>query len=258
MTAPAGGKPLTTWVISDLLAKSVQPFDDLTREELDGLAAGIDANAPLAVPVSVSSDGILLDGHQRLGVLQAMGRDTLDDGEVRVIAAANATNATEWAVRLNVQRRHLSRAQKAEIARRMQAEKGWSQALIAQVFGVSRPAVSQWLKGSPGDQPAEVTGRDGKMYTRPPAPAETARTGRRRTLAEGLAAIATDFGKLPPGLTRGISIGPAGAVGSDPNTWDVRVPAEARQGIEGLADAMENWAGDFTSLARLLRQAARP
>lgn len=63
---------------------------------------------PLADPVSVSSDGLLLDGHQRLKAQLANGRTEIGADEVHVIAEANAANAYEWALRLNVQRRHLT------------------------------------------------------------------------------------------------------------------------------------------------------
>jgi predicted transcriptional regulator len=69
-------------------------------------------------------------------------------------------------VQLNVARRHLSVEQKAELARKLQRERPWSQAKIAKFFGVSRPAVSQWLAKHPDpeadDKPVVVVGLDRK------------------------------------------------------------------------------------------------
>ena len=152
-------EPPKRYSIEALLNSGVQPFADLDDEALDALGRGIGRRA-LAVPVAVTSDGILVDGHQRLKSMRAKGRTWIEATDVRVIADANADNALEWSVRLNVQRRHLTVAQKAEVARRLQRERKWSQAKVAQIFGVSRPAVSQWLKDDT-DRPDTVIGKDG-------------------------------------------------------------------------------------------------
>ena len=54
------------------------------------------------------------------------------------------------------------------MARELQKERGWSQAMIAKAFGVSRPAVTQWLgktrQLTEGEVPATVIGADGRRY----------------------------------------------------------------------------------------------
>jgi hypothetical protein len=169
--------------IEALLNKGVQPLDDLDPDALKELGKGI-GRGPLAIPVSVTENGTLIDGHQRLKAMLGNGRKFIDANDVRVIPGATEANALEWAVRLNVQRRHLTVEQKADLARKLQATRGWSQGRIAKAFGVSRPAVSQWLsKTAPvasdddfddddGDgRPAYVQGVDGKSYPVEPAPA---------------------------------------------------------------------------------------
>lgn len=155
--------------IDALLNSGVQPLPDLEDGEMTALGKAI-GRGPLADPVSVSSDGILLDGHQRLKAMRAQGRVYIDAGDVRIIEQATADNALEWAVELNVRRRHLTVDQKAGLARQLQRERRWSQAKIARLFGVSRPAVTQWLGKTAGIQdhyvPAVIVGADGRAYDR--------------------------------------------------------------------------------------------
>jgi transcriptional regulator with XRE-family HTH domain len=153
------------YLIDALLNSGVQPLPDLPDDEIAALGKAIGKGA-LSDPVSVSSDGILLDGHQRLKGMRAQGRVYIDASDVRVVEQANASNALEWAVQLNVRRRHLSVEDKADLARRLQRERRWSQGKIAKLFGVSRPAVTQWLaRTDPADDgPATLVGLDGKHY----------------------------------------------------------------------------------------------
>jgi transcriptional regulator with XRE-family HTH domain len=159
--------------IEGLLSTGVQPFPDLPEEDLRELGKGI-GKGQLAIPISVTSDGLLVDGHQRLKAMLSQGRRTIAAGDVRVIEAATAENALDWSIRLNAARRHLTGAQKAELARYLQRTRRWSQGRVAKAFGVARPAVSQWLANYPapdGEQPTFVIGEDGKEYDLPERPA---------------------------------------------------------------------------------------
>ena len=153
-------------------------------------------------------------------------------------------------------RLRIPKAKRAEMVGRL--SDSMSTRGIASVLGLSQSTVTRELAGESKDSAdPKVKGTDGKAYTRrtqrPQAPAP-----KRRTLADGLASVAADFTKLPLSLSKSITIGAAGAVPADPNMWDVRVPAELRTGAGSVADQLENWAGDLQSLARLLREAARP
>jgi ParB-like chromosome segregation protein Spo0J len=162
------------YYLQTLLDMGVQPLPDLAPDEFEALRKAI-ARRPLADPLTVSSDGVLLDGHQRARAMLANGRKFIEANEVHVVAAANASNAFEYAVQLNVTRRQLTVEQKAELARKFQRERRWSQAKIAKLFGVSRPAVSQWLAKHPDTnddedfEPFVVSGMDGKTYVTEPA-----------------------------------------------------------------------------------------
>lgn len=161
-----------SYSIEDLLNSGVQPFPDLTDEDLHEMGRSI-GKGPLPIPVSVTADGILIDGHQRLKAMAARGRKRIDAGDVRVIEGATRGTALDWAIKLNAARRHLTGPQKAELARRLQRERGWSQGRIAKAFGVARPAVSQWLANYPapdGEQPTFVVGLDDKVYDVPERP----------------------------------------------------------------------------------------
>jgi predicted XRE-type DNA-binding protein len=160
----------TRYSIERLLSHGIQMFEDLDDDELAALGAGIGKKGRLLDPVTVTADGILVDGHQRLRAMLGQGRAMIDAVDVRVIEAT-ATDALEVSIRLNVARRHLSVEQKANLARRLQHERGWSQGKIAELFGVSRPAVNQWLnKPDTAAELAEmlpqnrVRGTDGKEY----------------------------------------------------------------------------------------------
>ena len=166
----AAGTEPGRYAIKNLLAAGEQPFADLDDDELDSLGKAI-GKGPLDDPVSVSEDGILLDGHQRLKAMLRANRIYIDASDVRIITGVTRENALEKAVELNVRRRHLSVEQKAELARRLQRERRWSQGKIAKLFGVSRPAVSQWLAKTSDDAdsgggPRLIQGGDGKFYDR--------------------------------------------------------------------------------------------
>jgi transcriptional regulator with XRE-family HTH domain len=162
---PSQNQP-ATYSIEDLLNTGVQPFPDLPDEDLQEMGRSI-GKGPLAIPVSITTDGVLIDGHQRLKAMAAKGRKRIDATDVRVIEGATRENALDWAIRLNAARRHLTAAQKAELARQLQRQRAWSQGRIAKAFGVKRPAVSQWLSNYPAPDdagPTFVIGEDGKEY----------------------------------------------------------------------------------------------
>jgi ParB-like chromosome segregation protein Spo0J len=166
--------------IDKLLAHGIQMFEDLGPDELAALGAAIGRKGALIDPVTITRDEILVDGHQRLRAMKAQGREYINAADVRIIDATAAT-ALEVSIQLNVTRRHLTVDQKANLARRLQHERGWSQGKIAELFGVSRPAVNQWLNkperfdelpgltltagaGANEDEPPVVLGADGKAY----------------------------------------------------------------------------------------------
>jgi len=176
------------YAIEGLLASGQQPLPDLNAEDFAGLRRAV-GKGPLADPISISADGVLIDGHQRLKALLANGRKFIDAGEVHVVADADRSNALDYAVQLNLARRHLTVEQKADLARWLQRERRWSQGRIARAMGVSRPAVGQWLAKHPDPDPSPVivAGLVGKTYVNEPTPPRPAREPRSPWRSDGYA-----------------------------------------------------------------------
>ncbi len=154
--------------IEKLLQTGVQPFPDWPDEELDQFGKDL-GRKMLAQRVSMTSDGIIVDGHQRLQALQRAGHKTISADEVHIVEWATKANALELAVELNVRKRpSLTIAEKANMARQLQRKYNWSQRKLAKIFGVSQPAISQWLSATPTDDTDPVSfviGEDGKEYS---------------------------------------------------------------------------------------------
>lgn len=151
--------------IDALLATGRQLFSDWSADERKSWQKSI-AKDGLASPINITSDGTetLITGRQRLMALKAAGRVNIDGNDVHITPGATEDNLLEFIIKLDVQRRHLSVAEKVAIALTLQKESGWSLQRIADSFGVSRPAVSQWMTGlSSSERAAVVIGKDGVM-----------------------------------------------------------------------------------------------
>jgi transcriptional regulator with XRE-family HTH domain len=141
-----------------------QVMPPLSPEEYGALKADIAARG-VQVPVEYDDEGNILDGFHRVQICQELGlacrqvmRSGLTDAEKRAHA---------WA--LNLTRRHLTKAQKRAIAKRLRGE-GWTQERIAQALGLARATISSWLTESVSSdelhQAEPITGKDGKRYPR--------------------------------------------------------------------------------------------
>ena len=119
----------------------------------------------------MTEDGFLLDGHQRLKALAALGRKRISAKHVRVVPKVNRDNMLDYAITSNTVRRMQTTADKADRMHKLAAI-GWSQRRIAKAFGTSQPAVSQLMNTyPPADGTPEVViteGEDGKTYSRVP------------------------------------------------------------------------------------------
>src|SRR5215471_9729350 len=122
------------FVITDLLANAIEPWDSLTARELEALGARTDPDSPLAVPVVIAAyrnerGAVLIDGSQRLQWLASppRNRTVISAHEVTVDpSAVDEQSAHLAAVKLNVNRRPVSARAKAELALRLQTRFGWS------------------------------------------------------------------------------------------------------------------------------------
>lgn len=120
-----------------------QPMPDLSPAEYEALKADIAANGVL-VPIEVDENGAILDGHNRQRICAELG-----------IAAPTVTRAglTEGekhahALRLNLQRRHLSSAQKRELIRaELKRDPDRSDREIARLVGADHKTVGSVRRG---------------------------------------------------------------------------------------------------------------
>ena len=124
------------------------PFIDLLpplrSDEFDALKQDIEANGQ-QVPIMVTPDGIVIDGHHRLRVCRELGLVPL----VREITTAYPK---AMAIKMNLIRRNLSpdqqsvvRFQQQELAAKM-AQDGMTQAEIGEALGVPRPTIARWVE----------------------------------------------------------------------------------------------------------------
>jgi hypothetical protein len=251
------------FVIADLLANAIEPWDSLTARELEAPGARTDPDSPPAAPVVIAvyrneRGPVLIDGSQRLQWLASppRNRTRIPAGEVIVDpSAVDEESAHLAAVKLSISRRPTSARVKAELAVRLQARFGWSQATIAEVLKVSRPAVSSWIRQMGGADIAGVTGADGKIY-----PARGIQAGQGTMAASGSVPDAirvlhaeheAAVGRSPS--IRHVRIDRRGT--ADPKTWKVTIPAQYASAAAEVADRLRDQADDLLSLARKLSQA---
>jgi predicted transcriptional regulator len=84
-----------------------------------------------------------------------------------VITGLSEAQKRESAYRMNLMRRHLSKAQTREIAGKLRME-GWTQDAIAKELDCSQPTASRWIhqfmQTHKPHQPDRIQGKDGKDY----------------------------------------------------------------------------------------------
>jgi hypothetical protein len=252
------------YVIADLLANAIEPWDNLTAQELEALGARMDPDSPLTAPVVIAAyrnerGPVLIDGSQRLQWLASppRNRTVISADEVRIDpAAVDEQSAHRAAVALHVHRRPASARVKAVLARRLQAQFGWSQATIAEVFKVPRPAVSNWLRQLSGSDVPEVIGADGKIYPARGKQAEQDTHAGGGTVVDALKALHAEHQAVVlrhPSI-RHVRIDRHGS--TKPGTWTVTVPSRSAGAAADLAERLRDQASDLISLARKLEQAS--
>jgi hypothetical protein len=131
------------WEEVGLSAKKYQVMPPLSKEEYEALKEDIRENG-VRIPVVKDADGATIDGHHReqaVAELRAEGYDVSDcPQEVRSDLTTDAEKRS-LAWRLNMQRRHLSTADKRKIIAVIEAKlketPQWSNNRIAKLLGVS-------------------------------------------------------------------------------------------------------------------------
>jgi hypothetical protein len=140
-----------------------QVLPPLSPEEYAALKADIAARG-VFVPVEYDEDDHILDGFHRVQICQELGITTWPR-VTRTGLTEEEKRAHAW--RLNLARRHLSRAQKRTIAITLRQE-GWTQNRIAHTLGIRQPTISRWLREfiqmDKLPQSDTIQGKDGKHY----------------------------------------------------------------------------------------------
>jgi predicted transcriptional regulator len=244
------------YVIADLLANAIEPWDSLTTRELEGTGA---LTAPVVIAAYGNERGpVLIDGGQRLQWLASPPRNqkVISADEVRIDqSAVDEESAHRAAVASRVNRPQASSRVKAELARRLHVQSGWSQATIAEVFKVSRPAVSNWLRQLSGSDVPEVTGADGRTYPARGKQAEQEAHPVGTSVSDALKALHSEHQAVVlqyPSI-RHVRIDRHG--GANPGAWTVTVPGQSADAAAHLAERLREQANDLLELARRLEEA---
>lgn len=124
------------------------PFIDilppLRSDEFTALRQDIEVNGQ-QVPIIVTPDGCVIDGHHRLRVCRELGLVPL----VRVVDTAYPKG---MAIKMNLIRRNLSPDQQSEVRHQQQklaaemAQDGMTQAQIGEALGVAQQTISLWTE----------------------------------------------------------------------------------------------------------------
>jgi ParB-like chromosome segregation protein Spo0J len=118
------------------------------------------------VPLLITSDGRIVDGHERHRTCLELG---LHRYPMRVLGGMTEGERRERAIRINAERRHLTRTQRRELLESLiRAEPARSTRDLADLLRVGKSTVSRTrqtiLAGVPSGTPEFIEGRDGKVY----------------------------------------------------------------------------------------------
>jgi hypothetical protein len=140
-------------------------------------------------PLLITSDHILIDGHERWKAIRELG---LAKYPLRIVGNIDEAERVDLAIRANLERRHLTVAQRRELAARLlKTDPSRTDRAVAGTVGCDHKTVgklrSQLLQG--GEIPKvdrSSTGRDGKTYHYPATSVENPNVARiaGRILAE--------------------------------------------------------------------------
>lgn len=115
--------------------KPYQIMPDLTPEEYEALKADIQVNG-VQIPIEVDEEGNILDGYHREKICRELGINCPKN----VRAGLSEEEKIEFAIRINLNRRHLTVEQRREMAKKLK-EGGWSYRKIGEALGVDKETV---------------------------------------------------------------------------------------------------------------------
>lgn len=154
------------------VASPYQLLPALTAEQFAALKADV-AERGVLVAVELDETGAVLDGHHRLRAWQELRAEGVRVPPYPRVVRRLPDEAAklEHALRLNLQRRHLDRDQRAELAAELR-RRGMSLRRIGAELDVGVATVWRDVSSVPNGTPERVDGLDGKSY-RPARPASS-------------------------------------------------------------------------------------
>lgn len=150
-------------------ATNYQLLPQLSETEYAALKADIAHNGVLVPIVRDIETLAVIDGHHRLRAVAELRSEgiAVEDPESRLWEFSDEDSRVEYALKLNLQRRHLTREQLREQAVILRA-RGWSYRRIADVLGIDPKTALNWVgamstvENSTVELPQTVIGKDGK------------------------------------------------------------------------------------------------
>jgi len=182
---------------ADLSTPYVDLLPPLSMSAFDDLVADIEVNGQ-RVPIVVTPDGVVIDGHHRL-------KATLGLGLVPLFDVVDEPHPEAAAIKLNMARRNLSPDQQREVRQRQRqlaldlAQSGMTQAEIGGALGVARRTVTDWIDATTNGGPATSCRPDARVKVAPQARAAIAD---RVESGETQAQIAADYGVTPQAVSK--------------------------------------------------------
>ena len=139
------------------MTEQYQLMPTLAPDEYAALKADIEHRG-VQVPVEYDENENILDGHHRVMACRELG---ISDWPRVVRIGMTEEQKIEHVLALNLDRRHLSREQRAELVASLRGQ-GWSTRRIADRLNVSQPTVLRDLATDTNVSVETVTGKDGK------------------------------------------------------------------------------------------------
>jgi ParB-like chromosome segregation protein Spo0J len=175
----SNGKPLPK------TSDRFQIFPALSPREFNALKVDIHEHGIL-VAVEIDQDGRVIDGHHRVRAWNELRTEgvKVPEYERKVRYYESDVERLEHGARLNQLRRHLTAAQRKNVAAELR-QRGWSLRQIADVLETGKSTVARDLSTVPDGTVENVLGKDGKLRAarRLPTAAAFSAKEEQRTLA---------------------------------------------------------------------------
>jgi site-specific DNA-methyltransferase (adenine-specific) len=182
---------------ADLSTPYVDLLPPLALERFYDLQADIEANGQ-RVPIVVTPDGVVIDGHHRLKACLGLGL-------VPRFEVVETDQPEALAIKLNMARRNLSPDELSTVRLRQRAlawkmaESGMTQAEVGAALGVARRTIAHWLANIPNGEVAKRNKPDNRVKVPVGARPEIVE---RIEAGETQAQVAADFGVNQPAIAK--------------------------------------------------------